>query len=147
MDCSPPGSPVSGILQARTLEWVAFPFSRGSSWCRDRTLVSHTAGGFFTIWAARELTNSNLSCLPCARHCPNTLLTKALDLRHDTWSRHCCHPQFTSEGNEPQWGQGHGIPRREDSHPGCWIQSQCSLTPRQCCLPRAHQACHPAWEL
>ena len=31
IDGSPPGSPVPGILQARTLEWVAFPFSRGSS--------------------------------------------------------------------------------------------------------------------
>ena len=30
MDCSPPGSPVHEILQARTLEWVAMPFSRGS---------------------------------------------------------------------------------------------------------------------
>ena len=36
MDCSPPGSPVHGILQARILEWVAFPFCRGSSWPRDR---------------------------------------------------------------------------------------------------------------
>ena len=31
MDCSPPGSSVHGILQARILEWVAIPFSRGSS--------------------------------------------------------------------------------------------------------------------
>ena len=39
---------VHGILQARILEWVAFPFSRGSSQPRDRTQVSHTLGGFFT---------------------------------------------------------------------------------------------------
>ena len=39
---------VHGILQARMLEWVAFPFSRGSSQARDRTQVSHIAGGFFT---------------------------------------------------------------------------------------------------
>ena len=37
MDCSPPGSYVYGILQARILEWVAFPFSRGSS----RPIVRH----------------------------------------------------------------------------------------------------------
>ena len=37
MDCSPPGSSVRGILQARILEWVAMPSSRGSSWPRDRT--------------------------------------------------------------------------------------------------------------
>ena len=42
---------VHGILQARILEWVAFPFSRVSSQPRDRTQVSHIAGGFFTTWA------------------------------------------------------------------------------------------------
>ena len=36
-----------GILQARILEWVAFPFSKGSSQPRDRTQVSSIAGGFF----------------------------------------------------------------------------------------------------
>ena len=51
MDFSPPGSSVHGILQARILEWVAFCFSRGSSQPRDQTQVSHTAGGFFTVWA------------------------------------------------------------------------------------------------
>ena len=54
MDCSPPGSSVHGILQKRILEWVAIPFSRGSSQPRDRTWVSCIAGGFFTIWATRE---------------------------------------------------------------------------------------------
>ena len=44
-----------GILQARILEWVAFPFSRGSSQPRDRTHVSWMAGGFFTNWATREV--------------------------------------------------------------------------------------------
>ena len=42
------------ILQARILEWVAMPSSGGSSQPRDRTQVSHIAGGFFTIWATRE---------------------------------------------------------------------------------------------
>ena len=49
-----PGSSVHGILQASILEWVANPFSRGSSWTRDWIRVSWTAGGFFTIWATRE---------------------------------------------------------------------------------------------
>ena len=54
MDCSPPGSSVHGILQARILEWIAMPSSRGSSQLRDQTLVSGIsciAGGFFTCWA------------------------------------------------------------------------------------------------
>ena len=54
MDCSPPGSSVHGILQARILEWVALPFSRGSSWPNDSTQVSCTAGRFFTFLATRE---------------------------------------------------------------------------------------------
>ena len=54
MDCSPPVSFVHGILQARILEWVAIPFSRGSSWPKDRTQVSCIAGRFFTVWATRE---------------------------------------------------------------------------------------------
>ena len=54
MDCSPPGSSVHGILQARILEWVAAPFSRGDSPPRDRTQISCIAGRFFTIWATRE---------------------------------------------------------------------------------------------
>ena len=54
IDCGSPGSSVHGISQARILEWVAISFSRGSSWPRDQTWVSHIAGRFFTIWATRE---------------------------------------------------------------------------------------------
>ena len=54
MDCSPPGSSLHGILQARILEWVAILFSRGSSPPRDQSQVSRIAGRFFTIWARRE---------------------------------------------------------------------------------------------
>ena len=54
MDCSPPGASVHGILQARILEGVAIPLSRGFSWPRDRTQVSCIAGRFFTVWATRE---------------------------------------------------------------------------------------------
>ena len=49
LDCSPPGSSVHGILQARILEQVAIPFSRGSYPPRDQTQVSHKVGRFFTV--------------------------------------------------------------------------------------------------
>ena len=52
--CSPVNCTPHGILQARILEWVAFPFSRGSSQPKDRTQVSRIAGRFFTSWATRE---------------------------------------------------------------------------------------------
>ena len=57
MNCNPPGSSVHKILQARILEWVAIPFSKGSSWTRDWTCVSYvSAGRFFTTsdtWEAQ----------------------------------------------------------------------------------------------
>ena len=52
--CDPKYYTVQGILQARILEWVAFPFSRGSSQPKDQTQVFHIAGRFFTSWATRE---------------------------------------------------------------------------------------------
>ena len=45
---------IHGILKARILEWIAFPFSRGSSWSRNQTGVSCIARKFFTCWATRE---------------------------------------------------------------------------------------------
>ena len=58
MDCSPPGSSIHGILQARILDWVAVLSSRASSRPRDGTHVSFVspalAGGFFTASATWE---------------------------------------------------------------------------------------------
>ena len=53
MDCRPPGFSVHGISQARTPEWVAIPFSKGSSWPRDQTQVCYIASRFFAIWVTR----------------------------------------------------------------------------------------------
>jgi len=52
--CDPMDSTVPGILKAKILEWVTFPFSNGYSQPRDWTQVSCIAGGFFTSWATRE---------------------------------------------------------------------------------------------
>ena len=54
VDQGSPGSSFHGILQARTLEWIAIPCFRGSSWPRDRTRVACIASRFFTLWATRE---------------------------------------------------------------------------------------------
>jgi len=54
MDCSSLGFSDHGILQAKMLEWVSTPFSRGSSQPRDRNWISCIAGGFFTIRTNRE---------------------------------------------------------------------------------------------
>ena len=56
---APPWTIVHGILQARILEWEAFPFSWGCSQPRDRTQISNTVGGFFMVY--------------CLCFCPKTL--------------------------------------------------------------------------
>ena len=65
MDCSLPGSSLHGILQARVLEWVTISFSRGSSWPRDRTLVSCIPGKHFNLWATREVKEYGTSIHIC----------------------------------------------------------------------------------
>ena len=54
---------VHGILQARILEWVPFPFSMGSSKPRDWTQVIHTAGRFLTSWATGKPKNTGVGSL------------------------------------------------------------------------------------
>ena len=72
MDYSPPGSSVHCILQARTLEWAAISFSRGSSQPRNQTQFSHTAGRFFTVWAHQEVLESAL-VLPSSGQLPHAV--------------------------------------------------------------------------
>ena len=64
-NCSPPGFSFHGILQARILEWIAVPFSRGSSWPRNRTLASCIAGRFFTVW--EDVRRFYANTMPCDR--------------------------------------------------------------------------------
>ena len=54
---------VHGILQARIMEWVAFPFPRGSSQPRDQIQVSHIAGRFFTSWTTGKPKNTGVGSL------------------------------------------------------------------------------------
>ena len=67
MNCSQPGSSVHGVLQARILEWVAIPFSRGSSQSRVRTQDSWIAGGFSTTDSPGKARKSSLQCLSWQR--------------------------------------------------------------------------------
>ena len=59
-DCSPPGSSVHGIVQARILEWVTIPFSREFSQPRDQTQVSCIVGRFFIFWAIAQTHMDNI---------------------------------------------------------------------------------------
>ena len=75
MDCSLTGSSVHGILQARTLEWVAIPFSRRSSWGRVRTQVSCIAGRFFTVDTSTPVFIATLITIAKTRKRPKCPLT------------------------------------------------------------------------
>ena len=74
MDCSPPGSSLHGILQARILEWVAIPFSRGSSWPRDWTRVSCIGTQILYHWAIWEAPTELSEISKLERPCRPTLL-------------------------------------------------------------------------
>ena len=60
MDCSPPGSSVSGIFQTRILEWFAISSSRGSSWPRDWTWASSIGRWILYHWATWEALSSSI---------------------------------------------------------------------------------------
>ena len=68
--CDPMDYTAHGILQARILEWVAVPFSRGSSQLKNQAQVSHTAGRFFTSWVTRGA-QSNIKFLNKRSHYKN----------------------------------------------------------------------------
>ena len=85
--CDPMDYTVHEILQARILEWVAFPFSRGSSQPGDWTQVSCIAGRFFTSWATDEIRSDQ--SLSCVRLCdPMNRSTPGLPVHHQL-------PEFT----------------------------------------------------
>ena len=105
---------VHGILQARLLEWVAVPLSRGSSQPRDQTQVSRIAGGFFTGWAQSQnqctteqiLTRWDITLLTkfyqvkgmvflvVMYRCENWTIKKAEYQRIDAFELWCCRPVF-----------------------------------------------------
>ena len=111
IDCSPPGSSVREIFQARILEWVAISFSKGSSQPRDWTQVSCTAGRFFTDWATKEAEWSPIP-LPKGRNqgiCRNVWL-QILDRQNNkTRLDHLCRTQKAIVINE-------NMSRRPESH-------------------------------
>ena len=98
MDYSHPGSSVHGILQARTLEWVAIPFSRGSSQPKDRTQVSYIAG-IFTFWVTRKAMQENWSGLFPTQGSNLCLLNTSPELQADSLSLSSLYIQKYSENS------------------------------------------------
>ena len=90
-----------GILQARILEWVAFPCSRGSSRPRNRTGISCIAGGFVSNWAIRETCTldkaSIMAYLPLERKTKLSLFSGVHDLGITTTAVLLSYPSCKSE--------------------------------------------------
>ena len=117
MDCSPPGSSVYGILQARFSrpEWVAVPFARGSSQPRNKTWVSWIVGMFFTSWAISEA--QEVSLVICFTVCNRLILIKGLvRIRHGLRVARVC----ILSGEETKDGQNmfREKDRKENEIPG-----------------------------
>ena len=96
MDCSPQGSPVHGILQAIILEWVAVPFSKGSSWPRDGTGISCISRQILYHWAtweapgpivlyAKSFQSSPILCDPVDHSLPGSSVHGTLQARILEW--------------------------------------------------------------
>ena len=105
-DCSPPDSSVHGILQARILEWIAFPFSSGSSPPRDQTWISCIAGRFFTNWATRL---ASIQSLKYSKFIPlSTVFSSRCAFRDAVRKNHFSYHE--------RWGQGSLLP----TEPSFW---------------------------
>ena len=110
MDCSSPDSSVHEILQIRILEWVAMPFSRGSSRSRDRTQVSHTAGRFFTGWATHHpLFLACLQGFPLLLSCTNVCFRQSLSVNLKYLPSHEGFPLPKIRSSDPFWIWNHVI--------------------------------------
>ena len=131
MDCSPPGSSVHGIFQARILEWVVISSSRGSFQPRGWTHISCLAGRFFTTEPPGN--PPSLPSCPLLEKCSRTT-----DVRETSWAQP---EKLASLGDLARWNaslvrNGRKDPRRgstESRH--CWVQRKDMQLPgRRCSL-------------
>ena len=107
MDCSLPGSSVHGILQAKTLEWVATPSARRSSWYRDEThttFVSCIAGGFFSVEPLGKLFQVSDNSVP--QSCltlwdPINCIMPGFPVHHQLWEPAQTHVHQVGDAIQP----------------------------------------------
>ena len=120
MDCSLLRSSVHGIFQARVLEWIAIFFSRGSSWPRNQTQVSHTVGRRFTVWATREEPLSKKR-YGSKSYMPTSMFIAALFTIAKTWKK----------SKYPSIAEEHTVQQNESGHTYTYIPSLLDFLPIQ----------------
>ena len=125
MDCIAPGSSVHGILQARTLEWVAMPSSRGSFQPRDWTCISCIAGRFFTAEPPGKPFNKHILIQTWERH--DSYFFRSLESSEKKCSWHC-RLQYQAEGKN---NFGKVLSNTEGTGAECprWWFSRCLFSP------------------
>ena len=145
VDCSPPGSSVHGILQARILKWVAISFFRGSSRLRDQTQVSHVAGRRFILWATREgLANADCMWLSVKGHQSTHRWAAFCKEGHQSWSfRSVQFSHSVVSDSATPW-----VAARQASLSITNSQSSLKLTSIKLVMPSSHLIlCHPLFLL
>ena len=135
-----------GILQARILEWVAIPFSLGSSQSRDWTQVSCIAGRFFMVWTTCKYSNSCLVWLIIIQntdiHVYTTTFHTSSDISKNTEKKLTCTVRQSSRPRSigcalPNWRSRKNI----SLHAGIndWTRKCCAINPKDFsigCCPR-----------
>ena len=113
MDCSPPGSSVYGILQARILDWVAMPSSRGPSWPRDWTHISCVSCiGRQIFYPLSHLGSPSQGYSPSNYASPELRLQVGYNLGegNGTPLQYCCLENLMDGG--AWWAAVHGVAKR-----------------------------------
>ena len=134
IDCSPPGSSVHGISQARILEWVVIPSSKGSSQPRDRTHYYHTGRQILYHWATREtlrVTVLHLKGIP-SLHAMHEHLSKLPDASDEAVTGHLPNGPLPHLGStEPHPGGQVLAGKAPHSHTGCFPGQSWFKIPRE----------------
>ena len=107
MNCSLPGSCVHGILQARRLEWVAMPFSRGPSRTRDQTYVSYVS--YIGTWVLSQIVKMVKNCHIRLRDLGLICRSRSPGDRHGNPLQYSCLENCMDR--EAWWATVHGLER------------------------------------
>ena len=129
MECSPPGSSVHGIFQARILEWIAISSSRGSSWSRARTWVSCIGKQILYHWATREVLRRHTDGQRHTERYSTSLIIRETQIKATRSSS--CQSERPSIRSLQITNAGKGEEKREPSHPVGRNVSWCSHSEKQ----------------